>query len=53
MIISRRNFLKQILTSGAVLGFSNSEVFAKGAGGLPKCTTQTLTRGPRHHVFGY
>ena len=53
MFDSRRNFLKQILTGGAVLSFSNSKIFAKDATGLPKCNIQTLTRGPRHHFFGY
>jgi hypothetical protein len=53
MVIPRRNFLKCILTGGTLLTFSHAEVFAKDASGLPKCETRTLTRGPRHHFFGY
>ncbi len=53
MVNSRRNFLKQILAGGTVLCFSNLRTFAKRASGLPKCHIQTLTRGPRHHFFGY
>lgn len=53
MFNSRRNFLQRILAGGAVLGFLNSEAFAKHTSGLPKCITQTLTRGPKHHFFGY
>jgi len=53
MINSRRNFLKQILAGGALLSVSNPEIIAKHASGLLKCKTQALTRGPRHHFFGY
>jgi hypothetical protein len=51
--IPRRSFLKQVLAGGTLLSLANSEVFGKDPSGLPRCEVRTLTRGPKHHFFGY
>ena len=53
MPIPRRSLLKQILAGGALLGLSDLEAFGNGSAGLPPCEVRTLTRGPKHHFFGY
>ncbi len=53
MSIQRRDFLKQVVVTGALLNFSNPDTFAKDSSGLPKCKICTLTGGPKHHLFGY
>lgn len=45
--------MKQTLAGGTVLCFSDLLIYGKHASGLPKCKIQTLTRGPKHHFFGY
>ena len=53
MPVSRRNFLKRVLTGGTLLTLSNPDTFSRGSSGLPKCEVRTLTSGPKHHFFGY
>jgi len=53
MPIARRSFLKQVLAGGTLLSLANSDAFGKDSGELPKCEVRTLTRGPKHHFFGY
>ncbi|MHC4520663.1 MAG: twin-arginine translocation signal domain-containing protein, partial [Planctomycetota bacterium] len=53
MVATRRDFLKQALTGGALLGLSNPSAFAEDSSGTLKCRIRTLTRGLNHHFFGY
>ena len=53
MLIPRRSFLKGVLAGGTFLGLWNSKASGSDSGGLPTCEVRTLTRGPKHHFFGY
>ncbi len=53
MPIPRRDFLKQVLAGGAFLGLPHAEASGSDSAGLPQCEIRTLTRGPKHHFFGY
>ncbi len=47
MNMSRRQFVAAIVASGL------SRALAESAGSGPACRIERLTRGPRHHFFGY
>ena len=53
MFLTRRNLLVQILINSVLTSFVKPEALAKHESELPKCKIQPLTRGPKHHFFGY